>query len=485
MIFGIGIFILIWYIASLFYNPIILPDPFLTLHTLFNLMMNQSFWIQFFDTLLKSLLGFTLSILIGVPIGFASGINKKFKSFIRPIIMLFQGAPIVSYIAIIMLWFGIGFYTPMFVAFIVIFPTIVLNVSQGIESTDKKLLEMAKVYNIKKSDTIKFIYLGSVFPFIISTLKIVSGTLWKATVVGEFLGGSRGLGYALSISKISLNTDEVFAYTLFLIIVGIIFERLILKINFKLKLPEKKCIEKTREIYKITPASIKIQNLKKSFNTEIISNFSTLIDQSETFAIIGDSGSGKTTILNILSNLIPKTSGTIEKNFKRLAYIFQEDRLIPWMNVEDNIKIVNQNISKEVFVETLKTLKIYDKIKSFPHELSGGMKKRVNIARALIYFPDIILMDEPFSSLDIKIKHEIILDFLKLKEKYKFSIIIVSHDPYELSMLADSTVFLYGTPSISSEKTTYKKAINRNKKENELIYLEIKNKILGEEYEKY
>jgi len=162
---GIVALLGVWQIISLFYTNLILPGPIITIETLINLLGNFDFWIQFLNTFLKSLSGLLISLMVGVPLGFFAGLNSKFDKFIRPTVMFFQGAPIVSYIAIFMLWFGIGFYTPVFVAFVVIFPTIVFNISNGIRSTDKNLIEMAQVYKINKNVVRRYIYFPSIIPY--------------------------------------------------------------------------------------------------------------------------------------------------------------------------------------------------------------------------------------------------------------------------------------------------------------------------------
>lgn len=373
---GISLFIIIWFIISLFYSPLILPSPILTFKTLFSLFITQDFWINYFDTLLKSIIGFSLSIIIGIPIGLLAGIKNNFYKMIRPIVMILQGAPVISYIAITMLWFGIGFYTPVFVSFIIILPTLILNISEGIKSTDTKLLEMANIYKVSKSYIYKYIFLPSIIPFLISSLKIISGTLWRSIVAGEFLAGSKGIGYSLALAKSTLNTEEVFAYTIFLILNGIIFEKLILKLNFKPKISLKNNkIIKSKNINKNNELILK--NVSKCFNNKyVLKNFSYDFSQNIIYCIAGESGIGKTTILKIISGLLPSSSGELISSKKRLSYIFQEDRLIPWLNVKDNIKFVSPNISDKKIKDILSSLNIYDSLEKYPRRIIWWYEKK-------------------------------------------------------------------------------------------------------------
>ncbi|MGM0641762.1 MAG: ATP-binding cassette domain-containing protein [Thermotogota bacterium] len=440
---GITTFFVIWHIISLFYTNLILPGPLITIETLFYLLGDSVFWSQFLNTFLKSITGLVISLGIGVPLGFLAGLNSKFDNFIRPTVMFFQGAPIVSYIAISMLWFGIGFYTPVFVAFVVIFPTIVFNISNGIRSTDKNLIEMAKLYKIPNNIIRKYIYLPSIIPFIVSTLKIISGTLWRAIVVGEFLAGAYGIGYSLSLSKATLKTEEVFAYTIFLIIVGIIFEKSLLKINFNPKIRIKKNISTVKYHKSENIKDIKIENISFSYKeTKVIQNLNMKIEKNKTTALIGESGSGKTTILYLLSKLRKDYKGKIKNVPKKISFVYQDDRLIPWLNINDNIKIVNPNLENQDIEEFLSMMNIQEKQFVYPDKLSGGMKKRVNIARALAYNPELLLLDEPFSSLDLKTKYNLIEDLKEIFNKKNITTLIVSHDPHEISEVSDKLYLL-------------------------------------------
>lgn len=185
-----------------------------------------------------------------------------------------------------------------------------------------------------------------------------------------------------------------------------------------------------------------ISNINYKYGDKIIyKDFDIKFDDNKINCIIGKSGCGKTTLLNYISEILLKEN-------RRISYVFQSDSLIPWRNIYNNLKIVvkkylrgkelENEIDNALELVGLSEFKYY-----YPYQLSGGMKQRVNLARALIGNPEIILMDEPFKSLDIKCKKDIINIVKKLNLEKKTTIILVTHDKEEILNLAD-TVFLLG-----------------------------------------
>ena len=183
-------------------------------------------------------------------------------------------------------------------------------------------------------------------------------------------------------------------------------------------------------------------NFKYGSN-EIYNNFNIEFQQGKINCIIGESGCGKTTLLNYISEKLYYEN-------KRIAYVFQEDNLIPWKNIYVNLKIVAKKYFEKSILEkeinnALVKVRL-EKYKYFyPRELSGGMRQRINFARALIGNPEVILMDEPFKSLDIKSKNNMI-ELIKNLKNTDNTIILVTHDINEILMLADVVYYLGGRP---------------------------------------
>ena len=183
-------------------------------------------------------------------------------------------------------------------------------------------------------------------------------------------------------------------------------------------------------------------NFKYGSN-EIYNNFNIEFQQGKINCIIGESGCGKTTLLNYISEKLYYEN-------KRIAYVFQEDNLIPWKNIYVNLKIVAKKYFEKSILEkeinnALVKVRL-EKYKYFyPCELSGGMRQRINFARALIGNPEVILMDEPFKSLDIKSKNNMI-ELIKNLKNTDITIILVTHDINEILMLADVVYYLGGRP---------------------------------------
>ena len=183
-------------------------------------------------------------------------------------------------------------------------------------------------------------------------------------------------------------------------------------------------------------------NFKYGSN-EIYNNFNIEFQQGKVNCIIGESGCGKTTLLNYISEKLYYEN-------KRIAYVFQEDNLIPWKNIYVNLKIVakkyfEKSILEKEIINALVKVRL-EKYKYFyPRELSGGMRQRINFARALIGNPEVILMDEPFKSLDIKSKNNMI-ELIKNLKNTDITIILVTHDINEILMLADVVYYLGGRP---------------------------------------
>ncbi|WP_448376261.1 ABC transporter ATP-binding protein [Fervidobacterium sp.] len=216
-------------------------------------------------------------------------------------------------------------------------------------------------------------------------------------------------------------------------------------------------------------------NVSKSFGKmKIVNNISFELKKGESFALLGPSGCGKTTLMRIIAGLIEEYDGKIENNAQKVGYVFQEPRLIPWKTVIDNLKFVEEN--EEKILNVLKSLKLYEFANSMPSKLSGGMKQRVNLARALIVEPELLLLDEPFASLDVHLKISIILDIIEKRKDMSFSMIVVTHDVREALLLADRIYLLSDKPTTIIEEIN---VINVPKDISNPEFLEMESQILS------
>lgn len=183
---------------------------------------------------------------------------------------------------------------------------------------------------------------------------------------------------------------------------------------------------------------IKIQNLCKSYGeNQVFDNFNLKIEKGKITCILGESGSGKTTLLNVLSNLTEYTGEIITD---KCSMVFQKPNLFPSMTAIQNLTVVNSDI--QLAEKTLLEVGLADKIKEYPLHLSGGQAQRVALARALVYDAPVLLMDEPFSNLDLGLKHHLIDVVKKHHEKKKNTVVLVTHDINEAVSLADRIVVL-------------------------------------------
>ena len=183
---------------------------------------------------------------------------------------------------------------------------------------------------------------------------------------------------------------------------------------------------------------MKINNLTKSFDKKLVfDNFSVEIPENKVTLVEGESGSGKTTFLRILSGLDNNYKGEIHNNYDKISYVFQEPRLFDAITVKQNLELVEKNTNLSVD-EILSIVELENECNTCPNELSGGMKMRLSLARALYYNGDVFLMDEPFSALDNDMKNRIIPKVFELiKGK---TVIIVSHNPNELNDYIDNVI---------------------------------------------
>ena len=221
-----------------------------------------------------------------------------------------------------------------------------------------------------------------------------------------------------------------------------------------------------------------IKIFSKEFNNiKILEDVNISISQGEFISIIGPSGCGKTTILNLISNLDKDFDGNINSSFTNLSFIFQDDRLVPWLTVKENLLLVSHNKDLEKIIELLKIVNLEKYLDYYPGKLSGGMKRRISIIRAFINNPDLILMDEPFVSLDYPTAIDLKNEFLQLCKKFNPTVILVTHDISEAIHLSNRILFFKKEPA----KIIYE-FDNPNIQEFEIKRIdEIKNQI----FEKY
>jgi NitT/TauT family transport system ATP-binding protein len=187
--------------------------------------------------------------------------------------------------------------------------------------------------------------------------------------------------------------------------------------------------------------------------TAVLHDIHIKVKPGELVALIGPSGAGKSTLLQIASGLDSDFSGQVDfpklqGRAAKVGYMFQQARLMPWLSVLDNVCLVAaKKHHRKQAIALLQAVGLGDKLYSYPGQLSGGMQRRVALARAFIHQPDILLMDEPFVSLDSPAAEELRQLVLTLWQEQQTAILLVTHNLDEAIAMADRILFLSSGPA--------------------------------------
>jgi len=204
--------------------------------------------------------------------------------------------------------------------------------------------------------------------------------------------------------------------------------------------------------------NINVSKNIKSIKGETSLDISAEIDSKRITGIYGNSGEGKTTLFNMIAGILSPTSGKIvyednlwfdsESNFnlktqkRHIGYIFQQNSLFPHFTVKENILYAVDGTSEINISELLEQVGMPNMESRYPHQLSGGQVQRIAIARALAQKANVIMMDEPFSALDLEIKQQLYKLIKEFKEKYSLTILIVTHDVNDIYYLCDDVLWI-------------------------------------------
>ncbi len=195
-----------------------------------------------------------------------------------------------------------------------------------------------------------------------------------------------------------------------------------------------------------------VEDVSLSFGSIVVfDKISVAIQRGEFVAVVGPSGCGKTTLLNLLSQFVKPTSGRVVCT-ERVRMVYQTDSLFPWQTVGENINLglrhlKNPSERKRQLTEMLQLIKLENFANHYPHQLSGGMRQRVELARALVGDSDILLLDEPFSSLDYLTRLRMRNELARMLMQLPRTVVLVTHDIEEAAQLADRIIVLSDRPA--------------------------------------
>ena len=225
---GIAILILLWQLAALELDrSILVPAPSETLRLLFHNFTTPNTLLAAGQTAWKVLFALALAIFLGLPLGLLLGLSDAAYNLLRPLIMVVQAVPVISWLSLVIFTWGIGWRGPVFISFLSLFPVAVLTTVAGVHDLDKDLLEMAKLYRVPWKKVVREIHLGSLLPFIAAILDISIGQAWKVTLVSEYLCGGNGLGEAILTARMNVDIPAMWALTLGAVLLGLLSEALI------------------------------------------------------------------------------------------------------------------------------------------------------------------------------------------------------------------------------------------------------------------
>lgn len=457
--------LVVWQAAAVWTdNRILLVGPLQVMAAFADNIMRPDFFTIVLNSFARIGLGFFLAFFVGAALGAVSYRFSFIEELLAPVMSALKSIPVASFVVLLLIWFGSGRLS-FFISFLIVFPNVYVNTVAGLRSTDVKLLEMARVFEMGKGRKFFYIYRPALAPYLGSCMKISLGMSWKSGVAAEIIGLSEpSLGERLYMSKIYLDTAGLFAWTMTTVLVSFLFEKAVLwlfqrfaewrpypvcgmdeyvlrcigRIRIMLsdlwmhiRVSGSVCAvdgtehkDETDRIPERMPDSkesgkpgtkIRMLHIEKFYDGKpVLEDFNLTMEAGERYLLMAPSGTGKTTLLKILTGLERADRGMIQGMSGSVGMVFQEDRLCEEYDAVCNIMLgmgksyrkelgkcglTGQRLAEYVGAQAAEILP-KDCLTKPVSNLSGGMRRRVSLLRAVLSGADVLVLDEPFTGLD-------------------------------------------------------------------------------------
>lgn len=453
--------ILLWQLLAMKLDQkLLLATPVDVAKTLGVLVKSQEFYSAIAYSMGRILLGLLIGAAVGIACALLAGRWHFMEVLFWPYFSAMKATPVASIVILCLVWLS-GRRLSVFIVFLVVTPVIYTNILAGIKNLDLKMKDMARVFGINGLHRLLYVYLPELKTYIVAAFTLSTGMAFKAEIAAEVIGTPQGsVGKMLYNAKVYLETPELFAWTLVIIVLSVVVEQVILGlvkwmfaglqrhvVGGKI-CKENSCNGHRNEIkgdgVDAIGVAIDLSNVCFSYNKgvdeELINDLNLHIHAGDRVCIMAPSGTGKTTLLNLITGGLKPDSGIVSFEVDtgdgvNISMVFQEDRLCSEYTAAYNIELgLRRGCRKTDLIQShLEQLGMGESIFADVKELSGGMKRRVAIVRAVMSPSRVLILDEPFASLDEELKDrtaEYIIENLNGR-----TLVVVSHDEKDAERL--------------------------------------------------
>ena len=433
-------------IASHMNQPELIPSVPDLLRTLLRLFGTEAFYQHICVTIFRGISGILLSLAMALLSAFLFSRYELLYELFRPLLTVMRSVPIISFILLALIFLnpeGI----PLMIAFLTMYPLLTENLTKGIINLRPNLSLMADQFKISKSNKLMQVIYPQLNPFLFSGLASAAGFGWRAIIMGEVLSQcTLGIGGEMKRAQNFIAVPELIAWTIIAVLISFLFDKGICKMaSVQWKILYNNA---GRDINCKTPSPVKLTDITFQYSgTKVLSHFSYIFEPGIIYGIKAPSGTGKTTLLNLINGSLKPTNGIIDLKNQNFSNTFQESELLSQLTILQNVSLplasfYNQNISEAKALKMLQLVEMDIQAEQYPDELSYGQQRRVALARALAFPSLIMLLDEPFKGLDKALTFRIIGRILSRQTTSEQIIIFTSHDPEELSLFASVIIQL-------------------------------------------
>ncbi|AHC15921.1 Hydroxymethylpyrimidine ABC transporter, ATPase component [Salinispira pacifica] len=450
---GLILFFLLWWGGSVLAGPGVLPGPGRVLDLIASPGLIADFLVELSRTLSRALLGFAAAWIISIPLGLligGSGFSRRVAFF--PVFLL-QGAPPLLWITPLVLWLGTKGAAAPAVAFLVTTPLLLSHIVEARRQIRDYEYQLFRIYNNRPRTLWTELYIPRLLPALKTNAHLGMMTAVKSAMVAEWFAAQDGFGRRINSFYQFFEVDRFFAWALLFLLSMAVLSlciRLILRYSFPERTSTAAPMQQTGTFQPVqsdeaaamavqtgTQLGIQVRQLRVSFGRhKIFSGMNFSVSPERPLVIHGPSGCGKTTLLKTIGGLYTPDEGTVQRPHE-LAMLFQDDLLLEHRDALGNTLLPvlpspsAENINRAAHMLDLWGLEGF--YHHFPSQLSGGMRKRLSMARAWYLRPRALLMDEPFNNLDKSARDDIWDRFFLLHSRRPVPTIIITHYPEELA----------------------------------------------------